>query len=383
MIKSKRKRRQDKPAKPRPDFPLFPHATKRWAKKIRGKMYYFGPWSDPDGALNNYLDQKDDLYAGRVPRAKRGGLTVRDLCNRFLNSKKLLLDTREVVPRTFAVYKTVTDRIVKEFGKERLVEDLRPEDFEQLRAKLPTTWGPMAVANFVRHARGVFKYAADNNLIPAPVRYGQAFRSPSKKVMRRARNAKGLRMFEAAELRALLGAAGPQLKAMILLGVNCGYGNGDCGRLPLSALDLEKGWVTFPRPKTEVVRRCSLWPETVEALRAAIARRPTPRTEDAARLVFLTHAGDSWAKETADNPISKETIKLLRKVKIYRPGLNFYALRHTFETIGGETDRQAAVDHIMGHTPKAGDMSAVYRERISDERLRAVTDHVRGWLFKE
>src|SRR5690242_4618872 len=57
-----------KPSKPRPNFPLFPHATGRWAKKIRGQMHCFGPWDDPDGALKKYLEQKDDLQAGRKPR---------------------------------------------------------------------------------------------------------------------------------------------------------------------------------------------------------------------------------------------------------------------------------------------------------------------------
>jgi hypothetical protein len=41
-----------KSAKPNPEFPLFSHVTKRWAKKIRGKLCYVGPWDDPNGSLD-------------------------------------------------------------------------------------------------------------------------------------------------------------------------------------------------------------------------------------------------------------------------------------------------------------------------------------------
>src|SRR6476646_6896974 len=94
----------DKPAKPYPEFPLFPHATKRWAKKIRGKMHYFGPWSDPDGALAKYTAEKDALHAGKKPRDTSEGVTVKALANAFLNHKKALLDSGDLSPRTWLNY---------------------------------------------------------------------------------------------------------------------------------------------------------------------------------------------------------------------------------------------------------------------------------------
>jgi integrase len=386
-----------KPAKPYPDFPLFPHMTRRWAKKIRGKLHYFGPWADWQAALKKYQEQKDDLHAGRTPGVQGDGLTVRELLNRFLTSKKLLVDAGELATRTFSDYRMTCDRISASFGLTRLVEDLADDDFEKLRAQTAKTYGPVALGNEIQRIRCVFKYGYDAGLIDKPIRFGPAFRRPGRKTLRRARHAKGVRMFEADELRQILEAANVQMKAMILLGVNCGFGNADCGTLPLSALDLDNGWVNYPRPKTGIPRRCPLWPETVAALRRALDTRPTPKNEVHRELVFITKQGGCWWKpgrlkelvpgadleggrwhDPPDNPLSKELAKILKELKMYRPGLNFYALRHTFETIGRESRDQVAVDHIMRHV--RDDMASVYRERISDERLRAVTDHVRAWL---
>jgi integrase len=288
------------------------------------------------------------------------------------------LDAGELSPRTWLNCKEATDLAVKEFGKQRAVADLGPDDFAALRNKMARKWGPVRVRDFVQRIRSVFKHAFDMGLIATPMRFGPGFARPSKKTIRLERARKGPRMFEAGELRRILAAAGVQLKAMILLGANCGFGNADCGTLPLSALDLDGGWVNYHRPKTGITRRCPLWPETVAALREALAKRPQPKAEEDAGLAFVTVRGGSWSKRIEDNPISKEMRKLLDSLGIngYR---NFYALRHTFETIGGEAKDQIAVDHIMGHS--RDDVASVYRERISDQRLKAVADHVRAWLF--
>src|SRR5262249_13469744 len=144
----------------------------------------------------------------------------------------------------------------------------------------------------------------------------------------------------------------------LLLGINAGFGNADCGNLPLSAVDLEAGWINYPRPKTGINRRCPLWPETAAALREALARRPEPRDPKDAGLVFLTQKGSSWAKQTSDNPLSKEMLKLLRRVGI-NGSRNFYVLRHTFRTVADEAKDQPAADFLMGH--ESTHMSSHYR----------------------
>jgi integrase len=162
------------------------------------------------------------------------------------------------------------------------------------------------------------------------------------------------------------------------LGVNAGFGNSDVGNLPLTALDLERALIHYPRPKTAIERTIPLWPETVQALRDWLTVRPNPARDQHAGLAFLTVKGDSWAKETSDNPVSKETAKLL-KASSLNGHRNFYCLRHTFQTIADECGDFIAVRKIMGHA--SSDIAEVYRERISLERLRRVTDHVRAWLL--
>src|SRR5262249_47668347 len=158
-----------KPEKPSPDFPLFAHAAGVWAKKIRGRLHYFGPWSDPGGALKKYLEQKDALHAGRKPREATEGTIVHELVNRFLNQKQALVDVGELAPRTWRDYKEACDEVVAAFGKRRLLADIDPDDFAALRNALAEKWGPHRLSKTIQFVRCVFKFAFEAGLVAVPV----------------------------------------------------------------------------------------------------------------------------------------------------------------------------------------------------------------------
>lgn len=65
-----------KPVKPRKGFPLYAHASGRWAKKVRGGIRYFGTCGDPQTALHTWLDLTGTAItdAGRVHLAVLGRL---------------------------------------------------------------------------------------------------------------------------------------------------------------------------------------------------------------------------------------------------------------------------------------------------------------------
>jgi integrase len=424
-VRRKRRKADTRPEKPYADFPLYAHPLGYWSKKVKRKIIHFGRWGRVvDGklvklpfemcwqeALAAYKAHAEDAYAGRIrefvvqpdrPAQQNDSLTLAELCNRFLTAKLRQMEAGEIGRRMFDEYKSITDMLISRFGKERIVNDLAADDFEGLRSMMAERWGPVRLTNAITRTKSVFRYAYESGLVASPVRSGPQFKKPSASVLRRHRATNGKRLLTAAELQLMLDALdgievtigtnkmitepvkiqlerNTQLRAMVMLGLNAAFGNHDCATLPLSAIDLDKAMIDYPRPKSGIARRCPLWKETVEALRAAIEEPPRPNTDEAMGLVFITSRGRPWLSGGIANPISHAIRRVMKALKIHRPGIGPYTLRHVFRTVADGARDHPAIDLIMGHSDPS--MAAHYREHIDDARLQVIVEHVRHWLF--
>ncbi|MBA4105672.1 MAG: hypothetical protein C0485_07920 [Pirellula sp.] len=360
-----------KPSKPRPDFPLTANGNGQWSKKIRGKVHYFGAWADPQAAYESYLEKRDYLQAGLAPPQECD--TLGHLLDAFLDTKRQALEIGEISQRTFGEYESVCDTIADTIGTRRVLEGLTFADFTSLRQKLSVKKNgepasPVSLKRLLTFARMPFYFA--NEEFGKTIRYKKPLQTPPARMLREARRKVGERLFTAEEIRKIVKASKEEMRAMILLGINCGFGPGDCRQLTIESVDLEKGFHNFPRPKTAVSRRCPLWPGTITALRAVIGDRSTGT-------VFKP----TWNRHVVARVFQAGCMG----TGVYREGVTtFYSLRRTFETVAcaGDTP-QHVIDSIMGHALRGSDMAGIYRQRVFDDMLRKCTDFVRGWVTGE
>jgi hypothetical protein len=81
----------EKPSKPQ-GLPAL--SAPVWAKKIKGKLRYFGPWSDPDAAYAKFRREVDYLQNGEKPPEPQP--SVGELVKAFLDEKEALLGTGDL-----------------------------------------------------------------------------------------------------------------------------------------------------------------------------------------------------------------------------------------------------------------------------------------------
>jgi hypothetical protein len=106
----------DRTTRPRPGFPLFPHRSGQWAKRIRGKTHYFG--TNAQAAFKLYQDQKADLEAGRTPKPTGDyHLNVKDMVNLCLTLKETKVETGELDRRTYKEYQRCGRRLMRILGR--------------------------------------------------------------------------------------------------------------------------------------------------------------------------------------------------------------------------------------------------------------------------
>lgn len=331
-----------------------------------GHLYYFGDGSgDRASAKAEYDLVRDDLYAGRPPRAwMRGtdltaGMTVKDLCNRYLVERTADLKSEKISAGHYDDIETALRNFCSlrvggvALGK-RPVSQLIPEDFAAFARSLSARVGDRAFNRERANVMACFNHAAACDWLDRPVRTGKAFAKVSESKLRGQRVHK---LMLPVHVKSLLLASSPQLWCMWMLGVLGGFGPGDCCKLRTDEIRWGERFIRSRRSKTSIRRDTPLVQEVIDGLRVILAARPGDS------LVFRTVRGKPW--DTTD--IDHEFAKIVK-------GFTPYDLRRAFLTYANETGDKDAIRRIVGW--KLEGLDDTYVQTLFDERLRLVVQHV-------
>jgi integrase len=359
---TKRKTRSDK-------FPLTLHPTGQYCKKIKGKLYYFG--ADKQQAIQRYLEQATYLHSGKVTMPTSvNNMSLKILCNLYLDHQESRSAIGEIKPRQVYDQTSLLRDFVRFIGANQPIPNITTMDLQNYRKKLIKIGkAPNSIYNHISAIKAMYHWAMDNEIVDT---------APNLKAIKKISPQKIEKpVFTATQLNKLLDSASTQMKAMIWLGLNCGFGCTDCAGLQWKNVDLKNGRVDFPRGKTGINRNLPLWPETVGALQ---------QVQKSGELVFYTSRGNPWVraiqeidrngnkeKYIKNNAVSKNFSKLLKTAKMKtEKGVGFYTLRRTAATLAARSGDPFAVQKLLGHADLK--MASVYVQDVSEQTDRVINN---------
>lgn len=357
-----RKTRSDK-------FPLTLHKTGQYCKKIKGKIYYFG--TDKQVAYQKYIERASLLHLNQGKQCvlpdSENGISIKVLCNMYLDHQESRVSSGEIKARQYCDQARLLRSFVKFCGANLLALSTSTFVLQAYRKQLiKDAKAANTINNHISAVKAMFNWAQDNEILGS---------IPNLKAIKKITSSRtDKHIFSDAEIKELLCFANQNLKAMILLGLNCGFGCTDCAELKWENIDFENARILFARTKTGVNRNLPLWQETVKALQKVPVRGV---------FVFITKQGHKYVrverKEGDDgsvkmlnyNIVSKEFSQLLKNCGIKtEKGVGFYTLRRTAATLAARSGDPFAVQRLLGHADLK--MASVYVQDVSEQTDRVV-----------
>ena len=296
--------------------------TKQYYVTRGGRRIYLG--SDKDQALRKY--HQLGLGFEPVPEelAPLVVITVKELANRFITAQQANWRNPKA---TLKCYKDWLGRFIKDHPRLRAA-DFTVEKFAMWKLSLKErNYSPESINHYLGAVRAMFTFAEDTSIIQLAPKLKRV-----KNEARARTGSTGKPLYALEDLTRLLKQADPQLKAMLILALNCGFGPKDIRDLTWG--HIEGARVTLPRSKTGICQTYLLWPEArslldnIKQKRAELivrmAKRKVQHCDNGH--VFMTRFWRPWSKDA----VAEQFRKLCKKADV--PCYGFYRLRHCAST---------------------------------------------------
>jgi integrase len=302
----------------------------------RGRRIYLG--ADHEEAIARYHRlalgfQQDRRVPQLVPARAYGRdsepvlactLTVKELANRFIAAQQA---NWRAPAETKCGYLHWLGRFLADHPR-LLAADFTLEQFATWKLSLRSrSFAPKSIDHYLGAVRALFKFAEEAGLLTHIPRLSRV-RNESKIL----RDAQPKQLYTPAEIGQLVAAADVQMKCMLLVALNCGFGPKDMHDVCWDHFDDER--VVLARSKTGVSQVFTLWPETRQAL-ADLAKDRRQRIKKSLRRgcqrtdggrVFITKFWRPWNRDA----VAEQFRKLCKRANV--PCFGFYRLRHCAST---------------------------------------------------